>query len=233
MAHALKSKTSYEPAAFQPGWQPPLRLTVGAIGLASIWAASRANKNWRLPILGFGIASLVRALTNRYATELVGLMANPLITIEREIRIAAPADIVFQFLRNFDNYPRFMSFIREVTLDDQGYMQWVLQGPADFRLHWRARLEKLIEEEEIRWQSEPGSPLHASGHFHLRETRDMHTLLQVRLSYAPPAGSLGTLVSHLIGFDPREKIDEDLRVLKSLIQRNVPNFFETMGGPDE
>ena len=56
------------------------------------------------------------------------------------------------------------------------------------------------------------------------------TRLDIELSYAPPMGALGYAVAHFLGFDPRSKIDEDLLVMKSLIEhnsdpRNVTPFF--------
>lgn len=220
----------YDARMFQPGWRAPVRIAVGALGLSALYTATKVERRWRLPLVGFGAASLVRAISNRYVTDLIGLIANPVIVIRREIMVHAPAEIVFGFLRDFSNYSRFMSYIKKAEVNERGLLEWSLQGPAGVNVEWQATVGPLLENQMIGWQSVPGAPIHTAGIFRLTETRDLRTLLAVELSYAPPAGVFGGMISHLLGFDPREKIDDDLKVMKSLIERAAPNYVEMLGG---
>ncbi len=42
---------------------------------------------------------------------------------------------------------------------------------------------------------------------------------EVELSYAPPIGAIGYAVARTLGFDPRLTIDQDLLVMKDLIEK--------------
>ena len=44
--------------------------------------------------------------------------------------VAAPIDVVYGFWSNYDNFPLFMSNVREVRDRGDGTSHWVVGGPA-------------------------------------------------------------------------------------------------------
>jgi uncharacterized membrane protein len=217
-AAGRRSELAYQSDLLKSGWSPPARFGVGLIGVAALASARRLPAEWRNVARIFGIASLVRAITNRYVTELVGSIANPTMTLERTLHLDAAVDDVYDFLRDFRNYARFMSFVGSVEINETGGIRWTLSGPGSLRLSWDATVQALIPNQLIAWKSSSGSPIHSAGAIRLEPGSAGGTEVFVELSYAPPAGAIGFALASAIGFDPKARIDEDLEVLKLLIE---------------
>ena len=220
----------YQSEVLQPRWTPLTRTAVGLIGFLSLLVAKKLHPKHpkaKMTVGLFGVASLLRALTNKNVTELVGLIANPVIRLNRSVILEASIDDTFDFLKNFSNYPKFMSYITEVRLNDMGGLQWTAKGPTGALVHWNATVGELLTNQTVSWRSAAGAWIRSGGRFHLSDFGDGRTRVEVELSYAPPVGALGYAAVHFLGFDPRMKIDEDLQILKNLIvtrtQSNSPS----------
>jgi len=70
----------------------------------------------------------------------------------------------------------------------------------------------------IAWRSVPGSMVEIAGQVRFQPLSNERTRVDVRLSYAPPAGAVGHAVAALFGADPKHAMDEDLLRLKSLLE---------------
>jgi uncharacterized membrane protein len=70
----------------------------------------------------------------------------------------------------------------------------------------------------ISWQSAPGSTVEQKGVVRFRPDGDEKTVVDVRLSYYPPAGAIGHAIASLFGADPKSEMDEDLMRMKSFIE---------------
>ena len=77
---------------------------------------------------------------------------------------------------------------------------------------------EAIPNEVIAWKSVEGSAVENSGRVYFRRDERGGTLIEVRMSYNPPAGALGHTVASLLGVDPESAMDEDLLRLKSLLE---------------
>src|ERR1041384_4254639 len=71
--------------------------------------------------------------------------------VEKSIRVAAPPGQVYQFGRNFENFPRFMEHVEEVhLLDADGRRShWKIKGPMGTSVEYDAEIT----------QDEPNKPL--------------------------------------------------------------------------
>lgn len=216
----------YQSGFLQPEWSVPARVGLLAVGIASIVAARRMSPRLRWTLQSFGIASFIRALTNRNVTDLVGWIANPVLRLNRTIQIQANVDDVFDYLKNFSNYPSFMSYIREVAVNDQGGLRWTATGPGGLAVHWDTSVGLLQHNQAISWSSSPGSVIRNAGWFSLSEAPDGGTLLRAQFSFAPAVGILGYAVAQLLGFDPRSTMDHDLTVLKKQIEKKAGPYFD-------
>src|SRR3954471_4921366 len=52
------------------------------------------------------------------------------IHVEESVTIQRPLPELFDFWRNFENLPRFMSHVKQVQVLDGGKSHWVVEGPA-------------------------------------------------------------------------------------------------------
>lgn len=213
---------AYRDILFQDDWSIPQRLTVFLFGVGCYFLSSLNKGRIKFILRGLAGASLIRSLFNLHVTALLGRFFNPSMTLTRELAVKAPLGDVFLFLKTFANYPRFMSFVKRVEINERGNLTWTLQGPFGLTLEFDSHLEQLIPNQKISWISAPHAVIRNSGSITLSEDLSSLTHLKIELSYAPPFGVLGYLLLHLTGYNPKRRIQADLDQLKRLLEEGTP-----------
>jgi uncharacterized membrane protein len=164
--------------------------------------------------------SLVVSATGRQALAGAGLSTGDrrrAVDIQKTLYIDAPLDQVYAFWSNYENFPLFMSHVREVEDLGDGRSHWTVRGPGGVPIEWNAALTQQTPNEVIAWRSEAGSMLENAGI--IRFTRSgTGTRVDLRFCYHPPAGGAGQAVAELLGSDPRGKLNEDLGRMKALLE---------------
>jgi hypothetical protein len=127
----------------QENWTPAARLLVGATGGALALAGARRRDALGTAMSLVGLALLSRSATNTELRRLLGGGGRRGIEIQKAINIAAPLDTVFEFFTNYDNFPHFMSHVREVRDIGDGRSHWKVDGPAGVAVEWDAVVTKL------------------------------------------------------------------------------------------
>jgi uncharacterized membrane protein len=212
-------KREERPELLQDNWAPATRLLVGTLGslVLAKGGRTRGPAGMALSALGFGL--LTRAASNIPPAQLVGLGAGRRgIEIEKTITVGAPVDQVWELWSNFENFPRFMSHLREVHKVDEGRSHWVASGPAGVPVEWDAVITDWVPKQFIGWTSVEGSTIETSGQVRLRPVSDRETEIDVQMAYSPPAGAVGHAIASLVGVDPKRAMDEDLVRFKSLLE---------------
>jgi len=110
-------------------------------------------------------------------------------THEASVVINAPVHQVYTLFTHFNDFPKFMSFIKEVTYHDQQRSHWVADIAG--RHEWDATNENWIEDRQIGWHSTDG--LDNFGQVSFEPAGEYQTRVTVSISYNPPAGILGDL----------------------------------------
>lgn len=194
----------------QANWSPAARLFVGTIGLALLL------RGRTLARLG-GAALVVRALSNLDFETLFGIGEAHGIEVQKTISVNAPVEQVFGFWSDYENFPRFMSNVREVRVSEDR-SQWVVSGPAGVPVEWTSELVRLEPNALIEWRSVAGSKVKHDGLVRFEPTAEGGTRVSVCLRYVPPGGALGHAVASLFGADPKTVMDGDLMRMKSMIE---------------
>jgi uncharacterized membrane protein len=132
--------------------------------------------------------------------------------------VDAPVEKVWALWSNFENFPRFMRHLREVRRLDDRRSRWSAVGPAGTTVDWEAVTTAWVPNETIAWESVEGGAVATAGVVHFRPVHDGGTVIDVRLSYTPPAGAVGHSVAVLFGVDPKQSMDDDMVRLKSLLE---------------
>ena len=203
-------------------WPPATRFLMGAAGGAMVVAGvSVAGKKGAigaaLTVSGAGL--LVRGITNRNIAQLAGMPDGSWeIDLRRSLNLAVPVDKAFEFWANYQNFPRFMSHIKEVRDLGQGRSHWVAEGPAGMAIEWNAEMTAVEPNSLIAWQSIPVSMIENAGTVQFTPNPDGSTRLDIHLCYNTPAGATGRLVGKLLGADPRRAMNDDLLRLKALLE---------------
>ncbi|MEO8090570.1 MAG: SRPBCC family protein [Gemmatimonadales bacterium] len=139
------------------------------------------------------------------------------VDVQKTLYIDAPIDQVYAFWSNYENFPLFMSHVREVKDLGGGRSHWSVSGPGGLPIEWSAVLTQQAPEEVIAWRSEAGSMLENAGIIRFAQA-GTGTRVNLRFCYHPPAGGAGEAVAQLLGSDPRAKLNEDLGRMKLLLE---------------
>lgn len=226
---ALQGGVHREPRAElrQENWAPATRLVMGAAGGAiAVWGLGR--KGWpgvAARLAGAAVAK--RAITNMPVRRLTGVGAGRrAIDVQKSITVQAPVERVFAFFTEWENWPRWMSHVREVRSSDalpgEDRTHWVVDGPAGTTVSWDAITTALVPNEQIAWKSIEGGPIEHAGVIRFTPTADGATTIDIKMSYNPPAGAVGHAVASILGRDPKHQMDDDLARLKTTIETGTP-----------
>jgi uncharacterized membrane protein len=201
----------------QENWSPAARLATGAAGAALMISATRAGAGMS-PLLALsGGALLARAVTNLDLPSLVGLGRRG-ITVQKTISVDAPVETVFAFWTNFQNFPRFMSRVRDIRRIAENRSAWTVAGPGGVPVEWTAEVIRAVPNQLIEWRSTGESYVRHNGVVRFENNGAGGTRVNVRLGYLPPAGAFGHAVARLFGADPKSEMDADLMRMKTLIE---------------
>ena len=184
-------------------WPPTTRLLAGAVGGCMVT---------------YGLGLLARATTNLPVDRLTGMGAGRrAIEFEKAINVNAPVEEVFAFCSMWENFPRFMTHVREVRGSGQ-QSHWVVDGPAGVPVSWDACVTEFVPNRLLAWKSLEGSAIQHAGIMRFHANANNSTRISIRMAYNPPAGALGHAVAKFFGADPKRQMDEDFNRLKSLIE---------------
>ena len=202
----------------QTNWSPATRL-LSSVGGSLLTLYGLTRKGVAKPVISTaGLVLTARGMTNLDTRSLLGIgMGENAIRVNKAINIFAPIDEVYQFWRNFENFHRFMSHVKEITTRDD-VSTWKVAGPAGSTVEFQSRLIQDIPNESIAWRTLPDSQVQSAGFVRFDQNRDGSTRVTVQMTYVPPAGALGHAVAQLFGVDPRQAMNEDLIRLKTLLE---------------
>ena len=207
----------------QERWSPAFRFAAGTVGAGMTLLGLR-----RLGLLGTataaaGVGLLARGVSNRPVRRLTGVGAGRrAVDFQKTVTVEAPLDDVYEFWSRLEEFPRIMSHIEEVREIGPGRTRWKATGPLGTTVSWNAVETARVPGELLAWRSEPGSQIDNAGIVRFEPAGEDATRVDVRLSYNPPAGSVGDVVANVFGVDPKSAMDEDLMRFKSRVEDGSP-----------
>jgi uncharacterized membrane protein len=217
-----------------------------SIAAGGLLAGSGVAKRWSgLPQALFGVALIQRGLSGHSLFyEIFGVRTAPLgqgaattsvpyelgLPVDRSITINLPRPEVFRFFRNLGNLSQFLHHVQSVIETAEGRTRWVVRGPLGRIVEWDAVLHNYRENELIAWRTLPHADVDHAGSVLFRDAPGGRgTEVRIELQYNPPAGAAGALISKLLGEDPTQQIEDDLRRLKQILE--VGEVLTTEGQP--
>lgn len=135
------------------------------------------------------------------------------------VTIGRPVGEVFGFWRDLENLPRVMAHLDRIEVLDDTRSRWVARGPGGRTVTWEAELRAEEPNRLLAWRTlQPATVPHV-GRVEFRPAPgDRGTEVRVRIGYVPPAGRLGVALAWLGGHQPDQKVREDLRRLKRVLE---------------
>jgi uncharacterized membrane protein len=145
--------------------------------------------------------------------------------IRSTFTVNKPRQEVYEFWRQLDNLPKFMKHLESVEVIDSKRSHWVLKLPAGITaVSWDAEIVNDDPGKAIGWSSLPGSIIDNAGKVRFKDTEDGNgTIVDVFISYTPPAGGVGTGISHIVNPLFKGMVDEDVRNFKQYMDVDSAN----------
>lgn len=153
---------------------------------------------------------------------------NP-IRVQVSFTINKPLEEVWNFWRNFENLPRFMTHLQEVRPTSHRHSHWTAKSPAG-TVSWNAEIVDEREHEFLVWRSVQESDIETRGSVEFRRAPgNRGTEIHVAMDYRVPGGRLSAAVASLFGESAGQQVREDLRHFKQLLETGeIPS---TVGQP--
>ncbi|GHO43142.1 SRPBCC family protein [Ktedonospora formicarum] len=132
------------------------------------------------------------------------------------VTIDAPTHQVYSLFTHFNDFPKFMSFVKEVTYKDDQNSHWVADVAGNHE--WDAVNENWVENRQIGWHSTRG--LENFGKVTFEPTSNNQTEVHVNINYEPPAGILGEVGEKLgVGGSFEKKLQHDLDHFAQMVEQ--------------
>ncbi len=137
--------------------------------------------------------------------------------VESSVVVEAPVTRVYEYWRNLENLPKFMSNFEEVRAIGPNKTHWRVKGPLGAKMEFDAQTTQDEEDRAIGWNSLDGD-VQTSGQVRFQELGPERTRVEVTMNYAdPPGGKLGEVGSRLVA-NPQVMVDQDLYNFKEIIE---------------
>jgi uncharacterized membrane protein len=139
------------------------------------------------------------------------------------VTVDASLHQVYTLFSHFNDFPKFMSFIKEVTYYDDQTSHWVADVAG--RHEWDAVNEQWIPDRQIGWRSTKG--LENFGKVTFEPFGPSQTKVDVYVNYNPPAGVLGD-VGEKLGAGSRfeHALQNDLNHFARMVDEAPPGALD-------
>src|SRR6266566_6590775 len=132
------------------------------------------------------------------------------------VTVNAPVHQVYALFTHFNDFPKFMSFVKEVTYYDEQRSHWVAEVVG--RHEWDAVNENWVEDQQVGWHSTNG--LENFGRVTFQPMGAQQTRVDVFINYNPPAGVLGDIGENLgVGSRFDSTLQHDLDNFARMVQQ--------------
>ena len=161
----------------------------------------------RLLAAAFLSAAFAPALTRRLLR--IGA-ARRRVHLRETIEIDRPVHDVFEFCRDFENFPRVVQSLHSITDYQDGRSRWEVMTPGGDVLAWDAEVTKYVPNVVLAWRSVPGSVVDCNGVIRFAPTATGGTKLQIQVDYDPRHTDLGDAIRALLNTPRTEQVEADL-----------------------
>ncbi|CAN5922658.1 hypothetical protein BH11GEM2_BH11GEM2_38820 [soil metagenome] len=131
----------------------------------------------------------------------------------------APRQVLYAFLKDFENLPRFMEHLVSVRVESATRSHWTAMAPAGNTVEWDAEIVNDVPGSIIAWKTVGDPDVANAGAVNFSNApAGRGTIVKVTLDFEPPGGRIGYLVARLFGEDPDRQVREDLRKFRQLME---------------
>jgi uncharacterized membrane protein len=166
-----------------------------------------------------GAALLLAAFAPALTRQLLRIgAARRRVQLRTTVDIERPVHEVFEFCRDFENFPRVVKSIHSITDYQDGRSRWEVHTPSGEILAWDAQVTKYVPNVVIAWRSRPGSVVDCNGLIRFSPLENGGTRLQIQVDHHPCHTGLSDAVRALFKSSGAERIEADLAHANTYLQ---------------
>jgi uncharacterized membrane protein len=130
--------------------------------------------------------------------------------LRKTLELDRPVHEVFEFCRDFENFPRVIQSLHSVTDFQDGRSRWEVMSPRGEVLSWDAQVTKYVPNAVIAWRSVPKSVVDCKGVIRFSPNDTGGTQLQIEIEYDPCHTGLSDAIRALFDVSRKEQLEADL-----------------------
>ena len=223
--HTFPPNRRMEPA----GMDDLERWVSGVGGAALLWygARQRGISRWSLALAGAGLVyqgisgdNLLDRIPMAQDIPVVKQLtsAPTQLRIRKSLTVNRPANELYEYWRNLENLPNFMTHVKSVKDLGEGRSHWKVEVLDKIQLEWDARITQDRPNEMIAWETEPDADIQNRGYVKFIPTSRGGTEVSVSLEYDPPGAIMGRFAGGAVKFIAEQEIKEQIRDFKRLME---------------
>jgi uncharacterized membrane protein len=141
------------------------------------------------------------------------------VRVQKSTTVNRAPEELYRFWHDLGNLPRFMTHLDTVHVAGERRSHWKAKALAGMTVEWDAEIIADRPNELIAWRSIEGADVdHAGSVRFQRAPGGRGTEVRVEMQYIPPGGVIGATLAKLLGEDPEQQVQEDLRRFKQLME---------------
>ncbi len=182
-----------------------------------------------------GATAMVAGVTALDVLTAQSLSGSPLpfmsarpVRVETSIIVNRSPEECYGFWRNYENLPRFMKYVNAVRAVAERRTYWRAEAPGGIPIEWYAETMDDVPNQRISWRSIPGSDIFTAGEVRFeRAPGGRGCIVREQMEYSFPGSRIGSAFARLIGKEPGQMANKDLRRFKQIIETG--NIVTTEG----
>ncbi|HZI41592.1 MAG TPA: SRPBCC family protein [Gemmatimonadaceae bacterium] len=132
------------------------------------------------------------------------------VNLRTTVELDRPVHEVFDFCRDFENFPRVVQSLHSVTDFQDGRSRWEVMSPTGEILSWDAQVTKYVPNVVIGWRSVPGSVVDCTGLIRFAPSASGGTQLRIQIEYDPCHTGLAEAIRALLDTSRKDQLEADL-----------------------
>jgi uncharacterized membrane protein len=139
--------------------------------------------------------------------------------VGRSVTINRPRQEVYAVWHDFTRFPEYMDNVRSVEKVGEKTARWTIEAPAGQTVELVTETTHDVPGERIAWKSVEESDITSAGEVMFSDAPPGRgTIVQLVMTYAPPAGAVGKLVAKIFQREPAIQARRYLRRFKQLLE---------------
>ncbi|MBA3823966.1 MAG: SRPBCC family protein [Ktedonobacterales bacterium] len=195
------------------------RLTTLLLG-GSFIASGVMRRGWQqVALLTLGAGVSYRGLAAKRSLAATARAATQPQELHRAVTIQHSPEVVYRSWRTLENLPQWMEDVQSITITDERHSRWKVRGPLRTTVKWVAEITDDQTGRLIAWTTQKRSQVATRGTVTFTPApAGRGTVVNVHLTYQPPAGPIGAWVARSTGANPETQLRHALRRFKEIVE---------------